>query len=85
MTTKIARMYDEERACRAYMGSIIEWKKTASLTSKTPKNKFTGNVKTAAMKIKKLYVARSPEEVLCKSAIKNSLDKRQEMISQLYK
>ena len=85
MTIKIARTYDEERAYRIYISSIIKWRKTTSLAFEPPKHKFTSEMQIMVMEIeKKVSINKSPEEEMCKNAIKNCLHNRDQLINQLY-
>ena len=85
ITAKIARSYDEERAYNIYMSEIIKWRQTTSLMLKLhmPRNKTTDEIKSRAQEIQRKLTNMSPEEEIFKSAMKNCLDKREKLISQL--
>ena len=85
LTTKIARTYDEERACRIYISRITDWRKTTSTAFEPPKNNFTGKMLLVALNIgKSLLVTKSPEEETCRIEIRDCLQNRDQLISQLY-
>jgi len=85
LTAKVARTYDVERTYRIYNYSeIIRWRQAAGLMFKKPKIKFSEEMKFRAQEVQKKFSKMSPEEEISKSAIKNCLEKRVQLISQLY-
>jgi len=85
LTAKTARTYDEERAYRIYnYNEFIRWRQAAGFMFKKPKIKCSEEMKFRAHEVQKKFSNMSPEEEISRSAIKNCLEKRVQLISQLY-
>ena len=68
-----------------YINSITKWRKEASLKFEPPQQKFGAKMRVVAKEIeKKVFINnKSPEEEVCKNAVKNCLHNRDQLISQL--
>ena len=85
-TARIAKTYEEERSYRMYINDIWNWREDTAVIFKVPKKKVSLGMKIMIMEIqKKLEVKASPEELMCKIAIRKCLEDREQLINQLHK
>ena len=69
-----------------YISEIYNWRETAAVMFKAPKKKLSQRMDIMIKEIqRKLCIKRSPEELMCRIAIKKCFQERDQLISQRHK
>ena len=69
-----------------YISEILNWRETTAVMFKVPKKKLSQRMQILIKEIqRKLYIKRSPEELMCQIAIKKCFQERDQLITQQHK